>query len=81
MPKITLTLGDAETARFAKAFAQSYGYQNKIIDADGEKIDNPQSKADFAKEKIMQYIKDVVRSVEADEARQAVTMPADIKIT
>jgi hypothetical protein len=81
MPTISFTISTAEAVRMASAFAKAHNYQDKVVDKDNKIVDNPQSKADFAKEKVMQYVKDVVRSVEIEEAKKAVSMPADINIS
>jgi len=41
------------------AFANVYHYQDQIDDGTGNMMPNPQSKAQFAKAKLVQFVKDV----------------------
>lgn len=70
MATITLDVPDAQEDRIYEAFATAFGYQEEIADPDdaGQTIDNPQSKADFAKERIASFITGTVASVEAEAA-------------
>lgn len=70
MAQLTITIPDAQTARVFDAFAAAYGYQATI---DGQP--NPQTRAQFARQKVIEFIKNTVKAQEAqaaaDSARSA----------
>lgn len=66
MAQITVTVPDAQAARVRDAFAVAYGWQPTI---DGQP--NPESKAQHAARRVREYVKDVVRSAEAQAAAEA----------
>lgn len=67
-----------QATRVVNAFAKSYGYQDQIsqVDENGVMIlvDNPQTKGQFAKQKVVEYIKGIVINSELEEARKAVVV-------
>ncbi len=65
-------------ARLIDAFATAYGYSAFL--ADGVTA-NPQTKADFAVDKIVEYIQNVVKGEEAKAAHTAVVTPVAPTIT
>ena len=81
---ITIEIPDEQIDRVADSFASVYGYQNKIPDpniTDGiVYIDNPQTKRQFAKQQIIEFIKRTVLSNELNEARKLITI-SDIDVT
>ena len=68
----------AQRTQIANAFASApaYNYQPTINGAP-----NPQSKIDFAVEKIAEHIRDVVKSEELKALQTAVVAPIPIPIT
>jgi ribosomal protein S3 len=68
MADITITVPDEKIARIRNAFAKRYGYEPQIMIND-TLVDNPQSRAQFMKAKIAEYIRKVVLQQERDEAK------------
>jgi len=62
MASFTLTVPNAVVPDLLQAFADMYGYQDTIADAQGSTIPNPVTKAAFAKEKIREYVRDVYKA-------------------
>jgi hypothetical protein len=71
MAVIGIDIGTHGT-RIQEAFAASYGYQATLPDpADPTKaITNPETKAQFTKRKIAEYVKEVTRAYEANKAAE-----------
>ena len=84
MMVISMTIQDAFAARVIDAFAASYSYSATITDNTTNPpitIPNPQTKAQFAKAKIGEYIKSVVVAYERPEGERRVTEVAhDLEI-
>lgn len=70
MATISIDIG-ANGNRIQDAFAAQYGYQATIPDGSGGTIPNPESKNQFTKRKIAEYVKDVVKGHEANLAADA----------
>lgn len=71
MAQITIDVPNAVLARVLDAFAKMYGRPETIPDPanpTGPQIPNPQTKAQFAKMKLADFIKDVVKGHEAQKA-------------
>lgn len=70
MATISLDVPDAQEDRIYEAFATAFGYQEQVPDPEnaGQMTDNPQTKAEFAKERIASFITGTVGSVEAEAA-------------
>jgi hypothetical protein len=81
MAQVVITIPDAQVTRVNDAFAAVYGYQATLPNGDP----NPQTKAQFAKARTIDYIKDVVKSYEAQRdaevARQAAIDSVDAGVT
>ena len=82
MAKITITIPDDKINAVTNAFCDMFGYQEKIQQEDGTEIDNPISKAQFAKGKINDYIKEVfinsrVNAIDAQKTAIRETAVAD----
>ena len=83
---IIVTIPDAQVARVRNAFAIAYNYQATIPDPanPGSTIPNPESKTQFAQRKVREYVKEVVKSVEAptagEVARKAAATAVDNEI-
>lgn len=81
---ITIDIPDGQVNRVADSFASIYGYQNKIPDPNITDIivyiDNPQTKRQFAKQQIIEFIKRTVASSELEEAKKLITI-SNIDVT
>ena len=71
MAQITINIPDAIAPRVLNGFATHYGYQPTI---NGEP--NPQTKAQFAKAKLIEIIKAAVRATEVQDASNAAATTA-----
>lgn len=66
MAQITITVPDAALPRVLAAFATAYGYQATLPDGTA----NPQTQAQFAKQKLADHVKAVVTTHEANKAAE-----------
>jgi len=74
---ITITVSDDHFTRVVNALCIKYNYQDEIINPeDGNLISNPQSKAQFARQKLIEYLKQLTIEVEENEARKAISIAA-----
>lgn len=64
--QISVTIDENDKNRVIDAFCAQYGYQETI---NGKP--NPQTKAAFAKAKVLEYIKEIVKGHEAGAAAKA----------
>lgn len=71
MAQLSITIPDAVAARVNNAFADAYGYQATI---NGQP--NPQTKAQFAKARVIDFIRAVVRGQESNVASEAARVTA-----
>ena len=68
MAQFTIVVPDDKVNGLVNAFAKQYSYQDKISDPEtGELIDNPMSKASFAKNIIKQFVKEVYVAAQVKE--------------
>ncbi len=87
MATLTITIPNAQLTRVANAVATQHGYQAEVPDPDnpGQTIPNPQTKADFAREVLMRFLRETVRAheaaVAAESARQTAITKADSEVT
>jgi hypothetical protein len=75
MPTISLTISAPDLTRAVDALSVRWGYQPTI---DGQP--NPQTKGEFVRQKIGQWVKSEVRSHELAEAQAAVSV-TEVSIT
>lgn len=75
MPTISLTVSAADLTRAVDALSVRWGYQPTI---DGDP--NPQTKGEFVRQKIGQWVKGEVRAHELGTAQAAVTV-TEVTIT
>lgn len=68
MAEIKLTVPDGSITRIINAFAGEFGYQAQVDDGAGNLIPNPQTKAQFTKAKVTEYVKQVTRNYEGNIA-------------
>ena len=67
---ITINIPDAIATRVVNGVAYQHGYADTIINEQGEEIDNPETKAVYAKRMVIQNIKNAVRAYEATQAAE-----------
>jgi len=73
-----LVLNKTQAARTVAAFTATYGYQPTITDleggkpadpeSEGKEIPNPESEGAFTKRKLVEHVKNVVKSYESQQA-------------
>lgn len=73
MANITLTIPDAQLARVVSAFSIAYGYQDTIPGATpaDPPVPNPETRAQFMRRHIMEFVRNTVQAVEANVAAEA----------
>lgn len=75
---ISIEIPDGQINRVTNAFAAVYGYRDKIPDPNTTDvvmyIDNPQTKRQFTKQQIIEFIKRTVSSIELEEAKKSITV-------
>jgi hypothetical protein len=64
MPTITLTMSASHATRIENALATLYGYQANIIDGEGQTIPNSETKTQFAKRMVQEWIRERVKTAE-----------------
>lgn len=64
---LIVTVPDEKATVLIDAFAEHFNYQVTIIDENGKSIPNPQSKKEFALEKLKKFIQDVYVAVKAKQ--------------
>ncbi len=81
---ISLSIPDTDRNRVLTAFARRFGYSDTIPDGNGGQVQNPESRAQFVKRVVSEYVKGVVRDSEIDQASRdagaaaAATAPPEI---
>ena len=86
MAQIKINIPDNRLQGVINAFCEQYGYQDRVPDGgpDGVLIPNPQTKAQFAKAKMGEYIREVYVASKAntgmDELRRAAIIAAKAEI-
>ena len=77
MADITLTIPNASLTRIIDGICNAYNYDLAI-----EGVSNPPTKGQFAKAKIIEFVKTTVKNEEISAAQQAITSDAEaINIT
>ena len=71
MAQMTLTIPDPVAPRILAGFTGEHKYQETIDDGEGNVIPNPESKFNFTKRKIMEYVLACVASFEKNQAGKA----------
>ena len=71
----------AQRTRILDAFTAAYNYQPTVRNAQGVDIPNPQTRAQFMKQKLAEYVRETVKTYEAtaaaDTARTAAAKKVD----
>jgi len=67
--------------RIIDGYCGHYNYQDKVSDAEGNEIDNPQTKTQFVKARMVKALKDPVITYEMKQAREAesATIKTDVE--
>lgn len=52
-----------------EAFCYQNNYQDKITDIEGNEIDNPQTKLDFAKDKLSDFMRQTIKAYNIEQAK------------
>jgi len=76
MTQITINIPDAVAPRVISGFAKRYNYPLTLEDGSP----NPETKAQFAKRKVLEYIRQAVREAEIDQARNEATATAGASV-
>jgi len=72
--QICITVPAVAKQRAINGFADLYRYQENIINESGALIPNPQTKGQFAKAKVVEYVKSTIRRAETMKAQQAISV-------
>jgi len=85
MAIISITIPDTVATRVVNALCSTYGYQAIITNPDGTTNTNPITQGQFAKQQVIQFIKNTVSTSEsnlaASKASQAAITSVDTDIT
>lgn len=68
---LSINIPDDQVTRIENAFASEFGYPEQVRDGNGDLVSNPESKTAFAKQQVIKFIKDVVKSSERVSSRQS----------
>ncbi len=79
MAKITFTLTAQATPRVINALSEQY--EPQIIDENGDVVDNPQTKVEFAREQLKRLVALKVKRYEERVAREALPAGEDLDVT
>ena len=79
-----IEIPDNRVDEIIDGFAVQYGYQQKVKDTEGEEIDNPVTKAQFARNIIVSFIKEVyvaskIRDIETIRQKTIATAAEELK--
>lgn len=72
-----VTVPDAQATAILDDFVAYHGYQATIKDAEGNDIPNPQTKAQFAKAKVVSFVRESIKSFRANASANSAR---DVKI-
>jgi len=75
MAVFTITIPTDKVTPLLNAFANKYGYQATVV-VNGETVANPVTKAEFAKSKVLEYIKSVYKEQRIAEELAAINASA-----
>ena len=82
MAQFKINIPDEKLGNYINAFAVVGKYQAQIQDANGDIVDNPMSKARFAKNMVKSYFREVYVAAQVkilDEERRAIIEAATIE--
>lgn len=72
----TISIPDDQRSRVLDAFSARYGYTSEVPDGNGGMIPNPETRGQFAKRMLSDYVKTVVREAEIDSASRTAAASA-----
>ena len=82
---ITLTIPDSQAPRLINALCIRFGYQETIPSQDENgvlvQVQNEQTKAQFARQSMMNILKDIVKEVEVSEQIKAIVIPEEVTLS
>lgn len=70
----------AQRTRILDAFTTAYSYQPTMKNAQGQDIPNPQTRAQFMKAKLAEYVRESVKAYEAGQASEDARKAAATKV-
>lgn len=73
---ITITIPDNMVTRVIDGVAGQNNYQETVQDDDGYEIPNPETKGQFVKRMVRQYLKENVKAWEANQAASSARIAA-----
>ena len=77
-PTISIDIASGpELTRAVDAFCGTFGYQATIVNGGGVSIPNPETRNQFAKRQLAEYVKRVTRSWEKEQAAKIAAESAD----
>lgn len=71
---ITLRADSTKITRILDGICEDNNYQSTIVDAEGNSIPNPETKAQFAKRIVIERIKDMVLAGERKKAEKDIVV-------
>jgi len=78
--QLTIEIPDSVKNRVINSVCECNAYQDTVRDAQGNEVSNPQTKAQFAKQVIINYLKQCVRSSEENAASRTAVEAARAKV-
>jgi|TARA_R110002020_G_scaffold68280_3_gene178907 hypothetical protein len=76
----TIEYPDSMVGDGPDAFAQQYGWEDTILDDDENEIPNPLSIEEFAIQKVVDYVTDIMKSAEIDNAKREAATAAEVEV-
>jgi hypothetical protein len=68
MAELKIIIPDEKVTEVLQVLGESFSYQEQVPDEEGNPISNPMSKAQFVKERIIDFLKMKFREQKADQA-------------
>jgi hypothetical protein len=82
---ITLTIPDNQASRLINALCVRYGYQETIPTEDENgvliQVSNPQTKTQFAKQSLINLLKEITKEEEYKEQLKSISTPEEVTLT
>lgn len=75
---ITITIPNDQIDRVVNALCTKFGYQSEIVDPSStdiiQYISNPQTRGQFARDQIIEFLKRITTEVELEEAKRSISV-------
>lgn len=71
MAQISFNIPDAIAPDVVLQFSEYHGYEPQVPNQNGEMVDNPQSRAAFSKQVLINHVRDVYRIMKGRAAAEA----------